>query len=183
MIFAIIHPDTLAATGLRHLLQSYFDVQAHCYATPHSFLAAQPEQYDGYMVASEAFMPCSEVLLPRKARVVLLCNRSEHLSWGGMSLLTTLSHEEIIEALDSCIEQLSTSREPRETQEELTLREIEVLRCVAQGKMNKEIADVLHISINTVLSHRKNIVAKLGIKTVSGLSLYAVMNGIIAAGK
>ena len=42
------------------------------------------------------------------------------------------------------------------------------------------IADRLNISVNTVLSHRKNITAKLGIKSVSGLSVYAIMNGIIS---
>ena len=46
--------------------------------------------------------------------------------------------------------------------------------------MNKEIADNLGISINTVLTHRKNLTAKLGIRSVSGLSFYAMMNGIIA---
>ena len=63
---------------------------------------------------------------------------------------------------------------------ELSPRETEVLRLVAKGLMNKEIADRLNISINTVLSHRKNLTAKLGIKTVSGLSFYAMMNGYIS---
>ena len=65
-------------------------------------------------------------------------------------------------------------------QMELSARENEVLRLVAQGFTNKEIADNLSISINTVLSHRKNITAKLGIKSVSGLCVYAMMNGILA---
>ena len=64
-------------------------------------------------------------------------------------------------------------------QNHLTPREITVLQLVVQGFINKEIADQLHISINTVLTHRKNITAKLGIKSVSGLSVYAIMNGII----
>ncbi len=51
---------------------------------------------------------------------------------------------------------------------------------VARGLINKEIADKLNISFNTVLSHRKNITAKLGIKSVSGLSVYAIMNGYIS---
>ena len=63
---------------------------------------------------------------------------------------------------------------------ELSQREVEVLRLVAMGYINKEIADRLDISFNTVLSHRKNITAKLGIKSVSGLGVYALMNGIVA---
>ena len=59
-------------------------------------------------------------------------------------------------------------------------RETEVLRLVASGCINKEIAHRLNISINTVLTHRKNITAKLGIKSVSGLTFYAMMNGLIA---
>ncbi len=61
----------------------------------------------------------------------------------------------------------------------LTDREIEVLRKVAQGYANKEIADKLFISINTVITHRKNITEKLGIKTIAGLTVYALMNNII----
>ena len=61
----------------------------------------------------------------------------------------------------------------------MTPREIEVLQLIAQGFINKEIANRLNISFNTVLTHRKNITAKLGIKTVSGLSFYAMMNGYV----
>ena len=60
---------------------------------------------------------------------------------------------------------------------ELSNREIDVLKLIAQGFINKEIADKLNISLNTVLSHRKNITSKLGIKTVSGLTFYAIANG------
>ena len=48
-------------------------------------------------------------------------------------------------------------------------------------KINKEIADKLNISLTTVITHRKNITEKLGIKSVSGLTIYAVMNGYIEA--
>lgn len=61
----------------------------------------------------------------------------------------------------------------------LTNREMEVLRLVTQGLMNKEIADKLNISLHTVISHRKNLTEKLGIKTVSGLTVYAMMHNII----
>jgi len=61
----------------------------------------------------------------------------------------------------------------------LSKREKNILREVAMGLTNKEIADKLFISIHTVTTHRKNITQKLGIKTVSGLTIYAILNGII----
>lgn len=61
----------------------------------------------------------------------------------------------------------------------LSEREIEVLKAVANGYSNKEIADKLFISANTVITHRKNITDKLNIKTIAGLTVYAIMNGII----
>ena len=62
---------------------------------------------------------------------------------------------------------------------ELSERETDILREVALGKTNKEIADHLFISAHTVITHRKNITRKLGIKTVSGLTVYAILNKII----
>ncbi|MDR0421737.1 MAG: response regulator transcription factor [Proteiniphilum sp.] len=62
----------------------------------------------------------------------------------------------------------------------LTNREEEILRLIVKGCLNKEIAEVLHISHNTVLTHRKNIIAKTGIKTVSGLTFYAIRRGLIS---
>jgi len=58
-------------------------------------------------------------------------------------------------------------------------RENEVLKQVALGYTNQQIADRLFISKHTVISHRKNITSKLGIKTVSGLTVYAVLNNLI----
>lgn len=62
---------------------------------------------------------------------------------------------------------------------ELSEREREILASVARGMTNKEIADVHNISIHTVISHRKNISRKTGIKTVSGLTVYALLNNLI----
>ena len=63
--------------------------------------------------------------------------------------------------------------------DELSDREKEILVSVAKGKINKEIADEYNISIHTVISHRKNITRKTGIKTVAGLTVYALLNGLI----
>lgn len=64
---------------------------------------------------------------------------------------------------------------------DLSAREIEVLVLITKGLINKEIADRLNISLTTVITHRKNIVEKLGIKSVSGLTIYAVMHGYVEA--
>ncbi len=61
----------------------------------------------------------------------------------------------------------------------LSAREKEVLVCVAKGLINKEIADQLNISIHTVITHRKNISRKTGIKTVAGLTVYALLNNLL----
>ncbi|MCG8697795.1 MAG: LuxR C-terminal-related transcriptional regulator [Bacteroidales bacterium] len=61
----------------------------------------------------------------------------------------------------------------------LTQREEDVLRELVYGYSNKEIADKLSISAHTVITHRKNIASKLGIKSVSGLAVYALLNHII----
>ena len=61
----------------------------------------------------------------------------------------------------------------------LSHREKEILVCVAKGMLNKEIADEMNISIHTVITHRKNITRKTGIKTVAGLTVYALLNNLI----
>ena len=71
----------------------------------------------------------------------------------------------------------------RSREKALSDREIEVLSLVAQGKINKEIAEKLFISTTTVITHRKNIQEKLGIKSVSSLTIYAVMHGYVDINK
>ena len=68
---------------------------------------------------------------------------------------------------------------PRGEGGELSAREKEILVAVAKGMLNKEIADLYNISIYTVISHRKNITRKTGIKTVAGLTVYALLNNLI----
>jgi len=63
--------------------------------------------------------------------------------------------------------------------EQLSEREIEVLKLLIKGLPNKEIGDKLNISIHTVISHRKNISQKTGIKSQAGLTIYAISNKIV----
>ncbi len=62
---------------------------------------------------------------------------------------------------------------------DISQREEEVIRYIALGFSNKEIADKMYISTHTVISHRKNITRKLGVKSTSAITIYAVINKII----
>lgn len=83
----------------------------------------------------------------------------------------------IIRKLRSAVS--SRSDAPKQDGEELSAREKEILVCVARGMLNKEIADYYNISVYTVITHRKNITRKTGIKTVAGLTVYALLNNLI----
>lgn len=87
-----------------------------------------------------------------------------------------------VEFLENALEaEPAESAEPApDSAEALSARERDVLACVVRGQTNKEIATSLYISVNTVLTHRKNITRKLGIRSVSGLTIYAIIHGIIS---
>lgn len=93
--------------------------------------------------------------------------------------LNELDHDGMSELRLSIAEEHNHSRNGV-TDRSLTNRETEILRLIVQGRTSKEIAEELVISHNTVLTHRKNIIAKTGIKTVSGLTFYCIRNGLIS---
>ena len=73
----------------------------------------------------------------------------------------------------------SHQENPEAESHDLSAREKEILVCVAKGMLNKEIADVCNLSIHPVITHRKNITRKTGIKTVAGLTVYALLHNLI----
>ena len=86
----------------------------------------------------------------------------------------------IIETLNRAIELISNKNSEKNVVEELTNRETIILQLIAKGYSSKLIAETLNISLQTVSTHRKNISNKLEIKTVSGLTLYAIINNLIS---
>lgn len=83
----------------------------------------------------------------------------------------------ITQKLKSAMEEKSQA--PKSDINELSGRERDILTAVAKGLTNKEIADEFNISIYTVISHRRNISQKLGINSIPGLTVYAIMNKLI----
>lgn len=75
---------------------------------------------------------------------------------------------------------VNNNRENPETGENaISLREKEILQLLAEGKSNKDISDLLNLSIKTVETHRANIMRKLGFRHITDLVLYAVRNHMI----
>ena len=67
----------------------------------------------------------------------------------------------------------------QDANETLSDRERDVIIALVQGMSNKEIADHLYISVNTVITHRRNIARKLQIHSPAGLTIYAIVNGLV----
>lgn len=65
----------------------------------------------------------------------------------------------------------------------LSAREMEIIKYIAEGNTNTEIAEILHLSPHTVTTHRKNIMAKLGTKNTAGIVMYAVKSNIVSPNK
>lgn len=91
-----------------------------------------------------------------------------------------LSAEESSKEVIDLITSLLTADEREEVPGELTPRERDIIIGVVKGMTNKEIADELFISPNTVTTHRRNIVKKLDIHSASGLTVYAIMNKLVS---
>lgn len=171
----IILPDTLQALGLQQLLRSRLGVET-CLARDVAELPAQVTDTARFFFTNAVtFVRHLQFFLPNKERTLLVTASEAEPSQPNM-----IQACETIEALTERLRQLIESSHAAEGNNQLTRREVEVLRLVASGCINKEIAQQLNVSVNTVLTHRKNITAKLGIKSVSGLSVYAVMNGLVS---
>ncbi|MEG1580625.1 MAG: response regulator transcription factor [Bacteroidaceae bacterium] len=92
----------------------------------------------------------------------------------------TSSRKEMEKTLQVALQRYTTINDTVDIDNyELSKRETEVLIGLANGLQNKEIAENLCISVHTVVSHRKNIIEKTGIKSVAGLTVYALMKNLI----
>lgn len=171
----ILTHNTLEAAGLKHLLTHTLHIEAHIAdETFFSTFNANAEPHY-YFIDPSTLLSNLSFFLPRKAKTIVIASSNEPVE-DIKSLNVLMPEDCLVESLSELIE---SNHHDEPTSSTLSSRETEVLRLVAHGKLNKEIAQELNISINTVLSHRKNITAKLGIKSVSGLSFYAMMNGIV----
>lgn len=170
---AVISQDTLRATGLQNMLVSYFSPVETDLFSVEELENGLPGDYDYYFI-DEGLGDAYGLML---SGVKVMRLSAGQPGCGTCRLDVFASVQEILSGIEAFF---SDGCEDQERSKILTDREIQVLRQIASGAINKEIADRLSISFNTVLTHRKNITAKTGIKTVSGLTFYAIINGYVS---
>lgn len=89
----------------------------------------------------------------------------------------------ILDSVEVIVDKLSSSVAKSQSglvKEQLSDREIDVLKQLVGGLSNKEIAEELCISVHTVISHRKNIIEKTGIRSLPGLTIFAISQDVVS---
>lgn len=177
----IVTADMLTGLGLKAMLAEQLSMPATWAPSWNDLLVTDASAVDIVCVFcdDQAVQSIPAVFAGRKSRVVILRDsESEHPRYPVLNVRD--HHETLIGRLAAMLEQIRGGRPKRNSA--LSEREVSVLIFLARGLINKEIAEQLGISVHTVISHRKNISAKLGIRTVSGLTVYATINGYVSPG-
>ena len=188
---AIVEANTLTSLGLKTILERMIPMAV--IRTFHSFgelTDDTPDMYAHYFISAQIYVEHNAFFLPRKRKTIVLAGDSHQFQLSGVPILNIYQAEEQLvkdilklhqHAHHDGYPVKDMPPTPPTTGHELSAREIEVLVLITKGLINKEIADKLNIGLTTVITPRKNITEKLGIKSVSGLTIYAVMNGYVEA--
>ena len=189
---AIVDPNTLTCLGLKNILEDIIPMAT--IRVFHSFgelTDDTPDMYAHYFISAQIYFEHTSFFLLRKPKTIVLAGGDNQPQLSGIPKLNIYQDEgSLIKDIHQLRQYGHQARKQavdkamhiEKTEHELSIRENRSIDTYHQKDLsNKEIADKLHISLTTVISHRKNITEKLGIKSVSGLTVYAVMNGYIEA--
>lgn len=186
--FAIIDSNTLECITLRNILWDVFNgVEIHTYNTVDAFIRDSNRHFVHFFVSSDIIFTCADEFETLKSQTTIISSGHNRLyDESGFNILNaSLPELEIVQELarlqgNGQYGAVKTApKESRNLIDRLSEREKEVLRLMIQGYINKEIADLLKISLPTAIFHRNNICMKLKTRSIGKLTVYAVMAGMI----
>jgi len=189
---AIIDPNTLAVLGLKQLLLNMMPiVTVDTFGTLAELEANDADGYAHYFVSLDIVLANRAYFAERRRKtIVLTLSLSDSTQPSEFHTLCINQPEPQLIRQLLVLEQHAHGQgqhlppTPQVLQQKiLSDREIEVMVLIVQGYINKQIADRLNIALSTVVTHRKNIMDKLGLRSVSALTIYAVMHGYVDINK
>ena len=176
---AIVEESYLIRKGLIVLLREFDSVAEIQEFESHLLMEKElrKNKVDAIIINHEFLTHYSskESLMPFAKRVITYSTQKNDSS----NFTLNDSKSTILQHLEQEFNNLHKIEPPKTESQDLSTREKLVLQQVSLGLQNKEIAEKLFISTHTVITHRKNITRKLGIKTVSGLTIYALLNKLV----
>ena len=186
---AVVSANTLAAKGLSALIESALPVaEVRIF---HNFLDLSEETSDKfyhYFVTPEVLLQNPSFFTARMKRtiVVVVGHMHTQIPKCFKTIDATQCEKDLVRSFLYMVQQahgggrlMRSGANGIMENDMLTPREKDVLREIVSGHINKEIADRLNIGLTTVVSHRRNIMEKLHARSVSALTIYAVMHGIV----
>ncbi len=186
----IIHAADIISHGLSGIIKIKFNIDAITIKSTDNLANYTGIKAQKIIILVDANLDSKQVSIATKSfhnqnhlKIILIYAHKEQIPSNDQvdcCFSIDASTDKIVEVLNPY---LSPNKNPasKKSSYGLTEREIDVVKLVAFGKTNKEIAEELFISIHTVISHRKNITEKLGIKSISGLTVFAILNNLIDA--
>ena len=186
---AVVDSNVLSTMGLKTLLQSVIPgMEVNTYLSFEELLRNQPESIMHFFVNVLIVLEHQDFFNQnRRKTIVLTPTRDTEVQLSGFHCISTnVKEKTFVERLLSIHQSAHAHGHnmppARKTDgcKGLSNREIEVLTYVVKGKTNKVIADEMNIALTTVITHRRNIQEKLGMKSVSALTVYAVTHGLVS---
>lgn len=187
--FAIVESNVLAGIGLKQLLKDIIPVAEIDIYTNVEDLKSSGNDYIHYFVSSRQYFENTTFFRSLPHKIIVLVAGDMQIA-NVMTLNVCQSESSLAKAVlqlkghgHANNAKVPSSITLPSNQEVLSLREVEVVRFLSKGLINKEIADQLNLSVTTVITHRKNIMDKLHARSLADVIIYAVMNGIVDVGE
>ena len=186
--FAIIDRNTLSYVALKHVLQDMFNhVDVFAYNTIDAFIRDSNRHFVHFFVSADIlFCNAEEFDTLKNETTVLYTGAAANIERNGYRVLdVSLPEDKIIEQLRHLQNtgkyegKSSSVRSAEDVVQRLSQREKDVLRLIVKGRLNKEVADELKISLPTAIFHRNNICDKLQTRSVGKLTVMAVLSGLV----